>query len=204
MREHLSIGDSVKVTLQRGSNSNEYLHGMSKVEEITDENIELQMPMDSISNINCAVGTQLWIDYINKNTTVPETMETIVIGVKRGRVPTIIVNNSSKIIMTQRRYYVRVPAVLPVTLDETINAYTINISACGALIGTDVDKEIGETVQTRLIVDDKHITSEARIVRKGDKRFSLNFIDLDSRDEDIIIKFVLERQRAEIQKKFEG
>ena len=107
--------------------------------------------------------------------------------------------------VVQRREWARVDAVVPVDvrfedpqagLAATV---TLNVSGGGALIHDPVGLAIGTRVRLELHLDQQPITAEGTVVREsGAHAKGVELDDVAEPDRERIVRFVADRQRAEL------
>jgi hypothetical protein len=124
---------------------------------------------------------------------------------KRGELLTITVRGEAE--RVQRREFVRVPAIVPVkvrSLDKGVTAgdtTTVNVSGGGVLIkdlwalpmGTDV------RIELQIAPNGEPIRALGRVVRyESEAEKGIRIEDMSRPDEDRLVKFIRERERAEL------
>ena len=110
--------------------------------------------------------------------------------------------------VTQRREFVRVPAVQSVVLGDdagsaTLDGKAIDLSGGGMLLSGSDRLELDSVVRFRLSLGAglRDIEGRARVVRADDEgRRALVFEQIDADDRQRLIHFVFERQRAALAK----
>ncbi len=105
----------------------------------------------------------------------------------------------------QRRDTVRVQAVVPARLTategETAETTTLNLSVTGMLVKDPLGLEIGTTVEVALEIDDDGgpLLAVGTIVREGGRdEKGIHISDVSRVDQNRLMRFVTERQRAEL------
>lgn len=108
--------------------------------------------------------------------------------------------------ITQRREFVRVPAIEDVVLadrESPIRTHAIDLSGGGMLLSGADCLELDSTVRFALKLGaiTPEITGSARVVRAdGEGRCALVFEDISEDDRELLIHFVFERQREALAK----
>jgi hypothetical protein len=129
----------------------------------------------------------------------------LAVGGKAGELLTITLRGDAE--RVQRRNFVRVPAVVPIkviSLEEGITAgdtTTINVSGSGVLIKDKWRLPLGIDVRIELHVDPEGepLRALGRVVRySSDEEKGIRIEDMARNDEDRLIKFIRERERAEL------
>ena len=130
---------------------------------------------------------------------------TLTVGGDKGELLTIAVQGEAE--RVQRRDFVRVPAVVPVkviSLEKGVSAgdtVTINVSGSGVLIKDKWRLPLGIDVRLELQLGpgSEPIRALGRVVRySSDEEKGIRIEDMARNDEDRLIKFVRERERAEL------
>jgi len=143
--------------------------------------------------------------------------DTTVVERRLQPLPLLVVDYPQRIQrVDQRRKYVRVDARLPVRfhlLSDNNNdfsayeAYTVNISAGGLLLSTEVPIKKGQELLVQIYLPEAGVTCKAKAVRvykesdslaKG--RAALKYEDISEQDRDRIAGFVVTMQRELIKK----
>lgn len=109
----------------------------------------------------------------------------------------------------QRRNFVRFAAALPLAYSPAKGvdreATTIDISGNGLSMMADAPIPIGRDVAIRLKLPEKEIRCVGRVVRsipyaktgaaKGKQEVAMSFVDIELKDQDLIVRHIFERQR---------
>jgi hypothetical protein len=129
----------------------------------------------------------------------------LAVGGKAGELLTITLRGDAE--RVQRRNFVRVPAVVPIkviSLEEGVTAgdtTTINVSGSGVLIKDKWRLPLGIDVRIELHLDPEGepLRALGRVVRySSDEEKGIRIEDMTRNDEDRLIKFIRERERAEL------
>lgn len=187
-----------------------------RVEELSSENLTLSMPMWQGSLIPMRRRDKLAVRMFFRDSYFG--FETTVLERRLQPVPVIVVNRPERIQpVGQRRGHVRVEAALTVSFrllsdnNNDFSAYlaqTINISAGGLLLATDIKLKTGQMLLLDLFLPEADgVSCKAKTVRvfteadspiKG--RAGLQYEDISEKDRDKIARFVFSRQRELIKK----
>ena len=123
----------------------------------------------------------------------------------KGELLTVVLEGEAE--RVQRRSFVRVPAILPInviSLEQGISAgetTTINVSGSGVLIKDKWRLPLGIDVriELRLEPEGEPLRALGRVVRfSSEEEKGIRIEDIARTDEDRLIKFIRERERAEL------
>lgn len=144
--------------------------------------------------------------------------DTTIVDRKLQPVPVLIVHHPQKILaLGQLRHHVRISAVLPVRFRQlsgnnndfsAYDALTINISAGGALLCTDIPVKKGQELWLELFIPQTEVIScRAAIVRVFSEagsaprgRVAVQYEDIKEKHRDRIARYIFNKQRELIQK----
>jgi c-di-GMP-binding flagellar brake protein YcgR len=127
------------------------------------------------------------------------------VGGDKGELLTVAVEGDAE--RVQRRNFVRVPAVLPIkviSLEKGVSAgetTTLNVSGSGVLIKDRWRLPLGIDVRIELQLDPEGepLRALGRVVRySSETEKGIRIEDMARTDEDRLIKFIRERERAEL------
>ena len=130
---------------------------------------------------------------------------TLAVGGDKGELLTITVAGDAE--RVQRRNFVRVSAVLPikiVSLEKGVTAgetTTLNVSGSGVLVKDKWRLPLGVDVRLEITLEPgaEPIRALGRIVRfSSEEEKGIRIEDMSRNDEDRLIKFIRERERAEL------
>jgi c-di-GMP-binding flagellar brake protein YcgR len=130
---------------------------------------------------------------------------TLSVGGKAGELLTVVLEGEAE--RVQRRSFVRVGAVVPVnviSLEKGVSAgetTTINVSGSGVLIADKWRLPLGIDVrlEIRIEADGPPLRALGRVVRySSETEKGIRIEDMARSDEDRLIKFIRERERAEL------
>ncbi|WP_231416681.1 flagellar brake protein [Pontibacillus sp. HN14] len=159
-------------------------------------------------------GTQFKITFVGEDQSV-YMFHTEVKERKKLKIPVLALHNPGKkhMIRIQRRQYVRVETAVDVSVQgikgrqDPFTTISLDVSGGGAAVIPPADHSLKEDdlVETWFVIplssgETHYIQSTSRIVRivqdKETKRdqLSLEFIDVENRDREILIRFCFERQ----------
>jgi len=106
--------------------------------------------------------------------------------------------------VVQRREFARADVVRPVAVgrldkeDEEVSTWTVNVSGNGLLIAGPAALKIGDEIWFRVSLgeDLAPVEGRAKVVREDERgRKGLRITDIRERDRELLVHFVLERQR---------
>ncbi len=130
---------------------------------------------------------------------------TLAVAGSKGELLTIAIQGDAE--RVQRRSFVRVPAVVPIkviSLEKGVSAgetLTINVSGSGVLIKDKWRLPLGIDVriEVQLDPDGEPLRALGRVVRySSEEEKGIRIEDMSRSDEDRLIKFIRERERAEL------
>jgi c-di-GMP-binding flagellar brake protein YcgR len=130
---------------------------------------------------------------------------TLAVGGDKGELLTITVEGDAE--RVQRRNFVRVAAVVPikiVSLEKGVTAgetTTLNVSGSGVLVRDKWRLPLGVDVRLEITLEPgaEPIRALGRIVRfSSEEEKGIRIEDMSRTDEDRLIKFIRERERAEL------
>jgi c-di-GMP-binding flagellar brake protein YcgR len=130
---------------------------------------------------------------------------TLAVAGDKGELLTVTVHGDAE--RVQRRAFVRVPAVVPVrivSLEKGVSAgetVTINVSGSGILVKDKWRLPLGIDVRLELDIEPgrEPIRALGRVVRySSDEEKGIRIEDMARNDEDRLIRFIRERERAEL------
>jgi hypothetical protein len=130
---------------------------------------------------------------------------TLAVAGEKGELLTVAVKGDAE--RVQRRSFVRVPAVVPIriiSLEKGVSAgetVTVNVSGSGVLIKDKWRLPLGVDVRLELEIEPggQPIRALGRVVRyASDEEKGIRIEDIARGDEDRLIRFIRERERAEL------
>jgi c-di-GMP-binding flagellar brake protein YcgR len=130
---------------------------------------------------------------------------TLAVAGKAGELLTVTLEGEAE--RVQRRSFVRMPAILPIkviSLEKGVKAgdtTTINVSGSGVLIKDKWRLPMGIDVRIELQLEPggEPLRALARVVRyQSEEEKGIRIEDMARTDEDRLIKFIRERERAEL------
>jgi c-di-GMP-binding flagellar brake protein YcgR len=130
---------------------------------------------------------------------------TLAVAGKAGELLTVTLEGEAE--RVQRRSFVRIPAILPIkviSLEKGVSAgdtLTINVSGSGVLIKDKWRLPLGIDVriEVHLEPEGEPLRALGRVVRySSDEEKGIRIEDMSRNDEDRLIKFIRERERAEL------
>jgi c-di-GMP-binding flagellar brake protein YcgR len=192
------------------------------VQDITDEYIGISIPVNNGKYLPLRTGEQVRGVYYCDNNVYRFT--TVVIGRKIEKILIIMLKKPEKVVMVQRRTYVRVPLMINVycalmsvekgiynVSDNQIDffeGYSLDISGGGMKIAVDrkLEKKIifGNILLITIPLKDETLTVRGKIMRIDNDRSNpkivcgLNFIDLDKKARETIIALVFQIMREQM------
>lgn len=187
-----------------------------RVEEISAEYIALSMPMRQGALIPLRPGQRLSTRIFRCGSYYG--FDTTIVDRKLQPVPVVIVHRPQKILaLGQLRGDVRISAVLPVRFRllsgnsnnfSPYEAFTINISAGGALLCTDNPLKKGQELWLELFIRPTEVVCcKATIVRvftevssEPQGRVAIQYQDINEKDRDRIACYIFDKQREFIRK----
>ncbi|MFC3882743.1 flagellar brake protein [Bacillus songklensis] len=188
----------------------------SKVVEREDDRLFISYPVNEETGKTTFMldGTQLKVSFIGKDNVI-YSFQSEVIGRAKKTFPVLALRypGDKRVIRIQRRQYVRVPASISIAIHpleynfEPFVTVTEDISAGGiaAIVNHPVHIPSNVKVNVWLTLpmhsnEMNYLQLQARVVRLDQKsenklgKLSLQFLDMDERDQDRIIRFVFEQQ----------
>ncbi|MGI6559178.1 MAG: flagellar brake protein [Limnochordia bacterium] len=200
MQGNLSVGQSMAIEVDQKRYN-------TRVEGLTNDTIYLAAPTERQLPVQIEPGTEVGISYLSKEPMrgCRWTATAQVKGATRGRIPLLAVSRPDRWIRTQDRRYVRVPCTLDVRVvcDDLVHSgLTQDISGGGMLILLPTRLTPGRLITLQFTLPpDELMEVAAQVVRDLPEQGGLiptavEFIDLDERERDNIIKFVFARQRS--------
>lgn len=178
----------------------------------SDAEIHIDYPINNLTNRTSFFldGTELYVTFVDEQK-ISYAFRSKVIGRVKGQVPMMKISypGDDQLIKIQRREFVRVETSVDVTLEtedgEKEQLITSDISAGGVALNIrDIDYlNVNDTVQLTLVLPFakagiEYGTVEAKIVRiwedNGRNLASFQFIDIDERLRQHIVRFCFERQ----------
>lgn len=196
----------------------------SNIQDITDEYLGISIPVSDGKYLPLAKGERVTaIYYYGKDI---YRFDTIVIGRKIEKILVIMLRKPEKVTVIQRRNFARVPLMMNVCCAllcnekniytigdnqiEFFDAYTLDISGGGMRVAIDrkYEKKMqrGNMLMVTIPLGDENVTIQGKIVRVENDRKNpkiicgLNFIDLDRKVREIIIKMVFNAMRDQMRK----
>jgi c-di-GMP-binding flagellar brake protein YcgR len=136
---------------------------------------------------------------------IPRYTGTLAVDGKKGELLTVALHGDAE--RVQRRSFVRVPAVVPIkviSLEKGVSAgdtLTINVSGSGVLIKDKWRLPLGIDVRIEVHLDPEGepLRALGRVVRySSEEEKGIRIEDISRSDEDRLIKFIRERERAEL------
>ncbi|MDH7576742.1 MAG: PilZ domain-containing protein [Bacillota bacterium] len=216
IKEELRINQRVEILLQNSAYDSNYAGSYpSRVEEILSDKIFFAAPIKKGIPIPLRKGDPITVNYWGQTAGYSFTTKVIETRFKRV-LPVIIVERPKKVTRIQRRNFLRIPAVLPLTFSilegpervsrpEIFHTETVDLSGGGAMIKTPVKLSKDEYLEMELTLPRKGtINIVGRVVRTQETKkgstgliylTGIDFEVIDESDRDKIIAFVFERQR---------
>ncbi len=182
------------------------LNFASKIEDLVDDNIIISMPMQSNRIFYTHIDEIIRLFFPKKDSLY--CADCVVIGKTYKPVPVLKLKMLGNPYKNQRRDYFRldlstkIRVKLPSTQD-VINGVTLNLSGSGALIVSDCSFNKGDIVEVKIPAVSDDLLLKAEVVRcqtdftRKVKPYSIamKYIEINERQRDIIIKFLLREQR---------
>jgi Predicted glycosyltransferase len=196
----------------------------SNIQDITDEYLGISIPVSDGKYLPLARGEKVRaIYYYGKDI---YRFDTVVIGRKIEKILIIMLKKPEKVTMVQRRNFARVPLMINVCCAlicnekniynigdnqiEFFDAYSLDISGGGMRVAIDRKYENkiqrGNMLMVTIPLGNENITIQGKIVRVENDRKNpkiicgLNFMDLDRKVREIIIKMVFNTMRDQMKK----
>ncbi|MBV7272202.1 PilZ domain-containing protein [Clostridiaceae bacterium UIB06] len=200
----------------------------SNIQDITDEYIGISIPVNNGKYVPLRKGERVTgIYYINKDI---YKFETVVIGRKVDKLLIIMLGRPDKVVMYQRRNFVRVQVMINVycvllevsrkienimnNQVECFDAYTLDISGGGMRIALDrnLDKkvELGNLLMVNLPIENENLAIKCKVVRvENDNKnpkiiYGLSFVDLDRKTREEIVGLVFKIMREQMKNGAKG
>lgn len=125
--------------------------------------------------------------------------EARVVNIRRNTVELLELTMPEKWEKERRRQYFRVPVDLPVQWDDQ-RGRCLNLSGNGCLFIASTAMEPGQSLALTISLPDRDIPVQARVVRvepalAGRCRVACTFLEIDERDRDHLLRYLLDRQR---------
>jgi len=195
----------------------------SNIQDVTEEYIGISIPVSDGKYLPLATGEEVAVTYYGKDI---YGFNTVVLGRKIDKILIIMLKKPEKSAIIQRRNFARVPLMINVycaviSTDKNINnigdnqieffdAYSLDISGGGMRVAIDrkYEKKIqrGNMMMVTIPFGDENITIQGKIVRVENNRTNptiicgLNFLDLDAKVRENIIKIVFDIMRDQMRK----
>ncbi|KZL94154.1 flagellar brake protein [Clostridium magnum] len=196
----------------------------SNIQDITDEYLGISIPVSDGKYLPLARGEKVTaVYYYGKDIF---RFDTVVIGRKVEKILIIMLKKPEKVTMVQRRNFARVPLMINVycalicnekniyTIGdnqiEFFDAYSLDISGGGMRVAIDRKYENkiqrGNMLMVTIPLGNENVTIQGKIVRVENDRKNpkiicgLNFIDLDRKVRETIIKMVFNTMRDQMKK----
>lgn len=209
-KEELKINQKVEIRLDNASYKGSY---PSRVEELPSNRITLAAPIKKGKIIPLGRGDIITVYYWTQTAGYSFTTRVIKTGFRR--IPTITVERPREMKRIQRRNYLRIPAILPITFSvledlehvsrlEIYRGETIDISGGGVMFKSpiklteDVCLEMEITLPRKgtVNVGGRVVRIREKLGKSGPEFFvGVDFSVIDESDRDKIIGFVFQRQR---------
>lgn len=200
----------------------------SNIQDVTDEYIGISIPVSDGKYLPLARNERVTgVYYYGKDI---YKFHTVVIGRKVEKILIIMLKKPETVTMVQRRGFVRVPLMLNVCCAlmcternihtigdnqiEFFDAYSLDISGGGMRLAIDrnFEKKIqrGNVLMVTIPLGNENLTIKGKIVRIENDRKNpkiicgLNFIDLDKKVREVIIKRVFHTMRDQMKKGAKG
>lgn len=204
-KNKLSVGLAVDIVVPEGEYEGRY---RSNIEEIGKKLLTVGAPFERGNLVPLREGTKLEITFCDETsayTFVAEIMQRIAVPL-----PMLVLELPDSIAKVQRRNFVRVPAVFPVsfrviTRDGISGFYTgtmLDLSGGGMRFLVDEQIENKSLIYVHVDLPNEGLQTPARVTRvqkiEDSKRYvvSVEFHDLSERERDRIIRCVFDIQRA--------
>ncbi|QGT99186.1 hypothetical protein SYNTR_0593 [Candidatus Syntrophocurvum alkaliphilum] len=205
MNEHLKVNQLIDVALINNDEKKEYLP--SRIEEITEENIHISVPMKKGRIVPIRVGQTIEIVLNHKNDTFAFISN--ILAREKEPIPVLIIKKPTNFKKIQRREYVRLPVMLNIKIfdqrgEDFSDGTTVDISAGGALINTKASLEESDIVKIQIELPNRTpVLCKAKVIRllekprtKGETcKVALEYHDISQSDRDKIFNFIFEKQR---------
>lgn len=199
MQGNLSIGQSMAIEVDQKRYS-------TRIEGLTDEAVHLAAPTERQVPVHLEPGTEVKISYLSQEPMrgCRWTAKVRVRGTIQGHIPILVVSRPDQWIRTQDRRFVRVPCTLDVHAvydDSACSGLTQDISGGGMRILVPTKLKPGKKILLQFTLPpEDSMELAAQVVRRMPKQGDLfptavEFVDLEERERDKIIKFVFAEQR---------
>lgn len=209
MRESfLKVGMKVQLELERNDEIESF---PSKIEDLDGENLVIGMPIKANYIYFVSLNEVVNVHFSRKDSFY--RLECKVIRKRYEPIPVLILNPLKPPYKYQRRNFFRIDITLDAIAiltksDEIIEGKTKNISGSGALLALPKDIKKGELIKLKINIKKEPLLLKAKVIRcyKSDFRqvnphnVAVQFIEIDEKTQDKVVKFTLEEQRK-LQKK---
>lgn len=182
-----------------------------KVVDLDENFVYIDYPIDTKTNKTAFLvdGTQLRASYVEEAKSA-FAFQTEILGRRKGQIPMLKLSypGDSEIIKIQRRDFVRVTNSIDISIqfeEEKYQFVTDDISAGGVAVILNREVKFKDGDEISLLIplaynngDIKYVTTTASVVRIWDrdhqKLASIQFLDTDDLDKQLIVRYCFERQ----------
>lgn len=181
----------------------------SRIIDIKDDLYTIENPVRKSELVMFLNGSKIKVTYMIENQGM-HYFEAEVIEKLRDTPPVIKIRKISDIQKNQRRNFYRIDACIDVEIrkiDDIIIEKTVSsdISAGGMRVNTNQLFKLGDIVEITFMLGSVKIEVEAKTVKIWDLpgdgvSISLEFLNLTENEQDIIVKFIFEKQRENLKK----
>lgn len=185
----------------------------SSIENVDDESIYISIPIKEGQYIPLRSGEQIEVIYYYKNDFYK--FYTVVTDRKMDRIPLILIELPKEVFKLQRRKFVRIPMVCNIEYAKVENknflkplkAIMVDLSGSGMRIKLREDIKLGNMLVTYIPVGNEKLILKGEVVRiekDEDKKKSIcgvNFMELDERNREKLIRFIFQVMREQMKKK---
>lgn len=204
MRDNFfNIGMKVQLQIKDGKEDNQFFP--SKIEDVDGKDLTVGMPIKSNYVYFVPLHESVYVYFSRKDSFY--CMECKVIKRKYEPIPVLTLRPLKPPYKYQRRNFFRIAITLDIEVikqtDEVLKGKTKDISGSGALLALPQELKKGEVVKLSIYIKGKPLKLKAKVVRcyKDDTRHfnpyyvAVQFIEIDEKIQDEIVKFTLEEQR---------
>ncbi len=219
--ENLRINQLMDIVIE-GDTFREYYP--VRIENIDEQSLFIGMPMKQGGIIRLQIGQEIRCVFRNGNQYY--TFSTIVTGLIKNPIPMLITDRPTQLSkINQKRAYVRIEVVLPIEYrllgdsdDDLENdreifykGQTVNVSAGGVLLSTDVRLEPRQLMEIKLYIPNYDpFCSKARVLRIFDKVdfrrkniwAAIQYMEISDAKRDKLFNYIFEKERELINKAY--
>lgn len=201
----MDVGDKISIKFQLSDGTISSISYTSRVEEVLAKD-EYIISSPTGTDMSKWVGKNIQI-VLPKPGTAYTCMANILEQKAERNVYSFVIRQVSEFVKEQRREYYRLKASLRIKVN-TVETRTIDISGNGVAFKFSMELKKGEEIKGTIYLDKIPIEYRAIIVRcnsvppqqgePGYYRVSAKFIDMETKEQDAILKYIHERQLEQI------